>query len=504
MSRLALCTVTMCLAGTAAAIANKVLFELKTDGECNQSAFTKPYLMTLAMFLGEAMCLAVYHLSNWRHSRQIREAQQLQWQHQNFPQPIDSSHIASGTPQNRLQQRLLSEHASSEAEDANDDDIYNSSFASQRVPLTSPPLASEESPEYNSPSPGSSSVSQAKRESSNGFSLSQQSMHDEEAESPAPGAVKPHVLLYCILSLFDLSATAVSGVGLEFITASMNQMLRGSAIVFVALFSLCLLKSSRIVCRQWSAIMSVVLGLVLVGCSGMLRGNSEQVTPTGSHANIPVTDDTHDAPLDKQLLGCMLVLLGTAINSMQNVIEEMLLKHPKYLPVAPLELVGWEGVWGTLLCAFVLLPAAQHLPGDDCGGLAENTLDSFSQLSHRPLLSLLILVYIFALAALNFSSMEISRLTSAVHRNLIAAARTVLVFGVEVLLWYVFTNHAFGEKVDVFTLLQLTGFAALVGGTILYSSAVKQAREEQLKQQSDDDVAALHRSLMQSEDPGIV
>jgi len=155
----------------------------------------------------------------------------------------------------------------------------------------------------------------------------------------------------------------------------------------------------------------------------------------------------------------------------QNVLEEKLMKAVGGGEVHPLEVVGWEGVFGILLSSLILLPAAQHIPGSDCNSLAENTLDSFHQIANRPAIFGLILAYIFCLAIMNFYSMEISRLLTAVHRNLVSAARTVLVWLVSVIIFYGFPAANTGEDVDLFSLIQAAGFVFLIGGTIMYGKA---------------------------------
>lgn len=46
------------------------------------------------------------------------------------------------------------------------------------------------------------------------------------------------------------------------------------------------------------------------------------------------------------------------------------------LAIAPLQIVGWEGVLGALFMAAVLLPVVSVLPGPDGGGIHEDSIDS--------------------------------------------------------------------------------------------------------------------------------
>ena len=46
------------------------------------------------------------------------------------------------------------------------------------------------------------------------------------------------------------------------------------------------------------------------------------------------------------------------------------------LEVAPLKIVGWEGVFGTLIMALVLLPIVYFVPGEDGRGFHENSIET--------------------------------------------------------------------------------------------------------------------------------
>lgn len=46
------------------------------------------------------------------------------------------------------------------------------------------------------------------------------------------------------------------------------------------------------------------------------------------------------------------------------------------LEIAPLKIVGWEGVFGTLIMVLVLLPVVYFVPGEDGSGLHENTIET--------------------------------------------------------------------------------------------------------------------------------
>lgn len=65
------------------------------------------------------------------------------------------------------------------------------------------------------------------------------------------------------------------------------------------------------------------------------------------------------------------------------------------LAIPALQIVGWEGIFGTAIMVFILLPIVYFLPGTDGGGLHENSIETlhvsakfpkfFTFLLHAPL-----------------------------------------------------------------------------------------------------------------------
>jgi len=107
---------------------------------------------------------------------------------------------------------------------------------------------------------------------------------------------KPPLWTYLVFASFDCSATCISGVGLLYITASANQMLRGSAVLFTGLFSVLLLQR-RLLRKQWGGILLVVAGLVLVGGAGVWQAQRSK------------DSDSNDATPLQAAIGVILVLV---------------------------------------------------------------------------------------------------------------------------------------------------------------------------------------------------
>jgi drug/metabolite transporter (DMT)-like permease len=348
--------------------------------------FQKAYFFTLAMFLGEAGCLAMYYVKKWMERRRAAQPN-------NHYQSLGAGLLFEDGPLNQMTPHL----------------------------------------------PAVSSLSVV-----------------PPVEESAPK--KPPIWVYLVLCLFDLSATAVGGVGFMWVDASTNQMLRGSMTIFCAIFSVLLLRR-RLNWKQWSSLGLVVFGLALVGMAGMLKKKHDE--SQGS------TEDD-DVTSGQLLLGIVLVLFGSSLNAIQNVYEEKLLKDLGGAEVDPLELVGWEGVFGSLLSAFVMLPIVHYIPGDECGR-TEDSIHTLQQLSHSPMVVLLVLSYSISLMFMNWSSQQISQQLSSVHRNLVSSVRIVLVWVFSLWMFYATRGNeqVYGEEWSNWSLIKLGGFLVLMSGTVL-------------------------------------
>jgi hypothetical protein len=76
---------------------------------------------------------------------------------------------------------------------------------------------------------------------------------------------------------------------------------------------------------------------------------------------------------------CFGLFAGQAVQAAQLTFEDFFMAD---LAMAPLKIVGFEGVFGSIMMIFVLLPAAYFLPGPEGLGLHENTLDTLEMIKN--------------------------------------------------------------------------------------------------------------------------
>lgn len=200
-------------------------------------------------------------------------------------------------------------------------------------------------------------------------------------EKPATTQSLP-VWMYFFLaipSVFDLGATALCMMGLQYIDVSIYQLLRGSGIIFVALMKQHVLGDS-LYTFQWVGVFWNVISVILVGGTAILNESSKG------------DDEDENAPQGQALLGVLLVMAGAVVQAMQFVFEEKVMTMD--IPSPPLLLIGMEGLWGTILCVLFVYPLAYYLPGDDHGSYEDfyNTIHMFT---HSPVIQYAFVVYFF-------------------------------------------------------------------------------------------------------------
>merc|ERR1739848_348409 len=100
-------------------------------------------------------------------------------------------------------------------------------------------------------------------------------MENEPTMGESNGNSTPYWKKVCIVAvpgLFDLIATGLLWIGLILIPASICNMLRGSCIVFSAIFSIMFLKDAKIYGYQWFGLANCTLGIAFVGLAQWFAG----------------------------------------------------------------------------------------------------------------------------------------------------------------------------------------------------------------------------------------
>jgi len=280
---------------------------------------------------------------------------------------------------------------------------------------------------------------------------------DQAALKKEPKTWGHKVALVAIPAAFDLLATAFSCIGIMYIPASVWQMLRGSALVFCALQSVCFLKR-RLYAFNWIGLTICVVGITTVGVANVLGGNSESA------------DSEKGQDMATLLFGMGLTLLGQIVQAAQVIAEEWLMKD---VDLPAVQIIGFEGFWGLLMMMAIVYPLLWALPGDD-GGHVEDPIDTAVMLSNSLPLMACVFTYLVSCGTFNITGIQVTAALSAVHRMMLDASRTIVIWAFGLYVHYcIDPSSKFGESWNSGSYIQLVGFAILVVGQAIYGEVLK-------------------------------
>eukprot|EP00823_Brevimastigomonas_motovehiculus_P001386 TRINITY_DN1190_c0_g3_i1.p1 TRINITY_DN1190_c0_g3~~TRINITY_DN1190_c0_g3_i1.p1 ORF type:complete len:508 (-),score=121.14 TRINITY_DN1190_c0_g3_i1:260-1783(-) len=416
-----LLTAGMLITGSINTISKKLQNQTYVTGfHSDHEKFSKPWTQTLAMFIGEAFCL-LYFFYEQRKAR-----------------------LAADQASHPLSQPLIESTSSASTSTSLSYSSISSTTSNSTIlhSISVPPLA------HNAITPVAINSSASLSHSPTPPLSASTPSSFTPLPTPQSGGLSSY-LLFLLPATCDLLGTTFGGIGLLYTYSSVWQMLRGSVIIFSAILSILFL-GRKFNTARWVGMGIVTVGLALVGTAGLL----------GSH------DDSYSA--GEQIFGILMVILGQFIASCQMVVEETFLKKRNF---APAQVVGAEGTWGLVAMVFVVLPICFLIPGGDNGSY-EDGIEAVWMTGHSKNVGVNMLIYICSIAFYNFFSLSVQKKLSTIHRTLIDALRTIIVWAVNLFIYYEITE-AYGESWSSWSYLQVAGFALLFFGTLVYNELVK-------------------------------
>jgi len=259
------------------------------------------------------------------------------------------------------------------------------------------------------------------------------------------------VLLISVPAAFDMLATGLLMTGLLYIPASIFQILRGSSVIYSAIFSVAFLgKVMR--SFHWAGVACCLLGVSLVGFAQLENARSLDNSPA------------------EAALGMVMVVMSMSVQAGQTIAEEFLMKH---MDLPAMEVVGWEGFFGLLMTLGVTYPILNAIPGGDHGHV-NDIAQEFALFTNSEETMMLCLLMCFTGGVLNVSGISVTAVLSGVHREMLDATRTLVVWLFGLVVHYLFDPRSqFGERWSPQSYLEFLGFALLVLGQLIYSGLIQ-------------------------------
>jgi drug/metabolite transporter (DMT)-like permease len=230
----------------------------------------------------------------------------------------------------------------------------------------------------------------------------------------------------------DWTATTLVNAAYVILPASTIQMCRGCIVIFTCVFSVLFL-GRRQQAFHYVGVALVALGITIVSLQALFD-------PSGPGPSNP------KAPY----IGIGLVLAAQLFQATMLVVEE---KYLAQYSVPPLQMVGLEGLFGTILGVFILFSLQQMN--------MESSTEALYMMQSSKAVQFGCIASMFSIAFFNWSGVTVTQTASAVARSTIDVSRTALIWAVELfMLW------------NTFSWLQLTGFVVLIAGTLIYNELI--------------------------------
>jgi hypothetical protein len=138
------------------------------------------------------------------------------------------------------------------------------------------------------------------------------------------------------------------------------------------------------------------------------------------------------------------------------------------IPSPPLLLIGMEGLWGTVICLFVVYPLVYFLPGDDHGSY-EDPFNTWYMFCHERHIQIAFVVYFFTIFGYNFFAVLVTYLLNSVWHAILDNFRPITVWMTDLFIFYVIST-SFGEQWTIYSWIQVAGMFVLLYGTAIYNA----------------------------------
>jgi hypothetical protein len=263
--------------------------------------------------------------------------------------------------------------------------------------------------------------------------------------------------IFILPALCDFFGSTIATFGLVYLSSSIYQMMRGILIIFVMILSILILKS-KMLAHNYLGALILIIGLILTGISPMVEGDDKK---------------------NSEFKGIILIIISQIFSAFQYVVEEKIVRS--YI-VDSFQMVGFEGMWGSIVYIVVLIifqfikcnDFNQNLKENICayrdnydGNIyLEDTNFALKQMIKKKILILLFMLYITSIGIFNISGINLMEYSSSAARAVLDNLRTILI-------WFYFLlipqSSNYEELEETFKYLQLLGFILIIIGNLIYN-----------------------------------
>jgi drug/metabolite transporter (DMT)-like permease len=226
---------------------------------------------------------------------------------------------------------------------------------------------------------------------------------------------------------------------------------------------------------QWVGVSYNVVSVFLVSATAVL-GNHHVAQHQQQHQQQNSGDGDIDTAVDPSaaassaVWGVGLVLAGALVQALQFVFEEKVMTMDESA-APPLLLIGMEGLWGTVLCLFVVYPLTTYvIPGNDYGGVYEDVGNTLTLIANSPTIQWSFCAYFLVIFSYNLFAVLVTFCLNSIWHAILDNFRPLTVWAVGVSVYYIGKSATFGEAWTPYSWIQVLGMVVLLYGTAIYNA----------------------------------
>ena len=274
--------------------------------------------------------------------------------------------------------------------------------------------------------------------------------------------------IFIIPAAADLFSSILQCSALAMISGSTFMMLKGANIVTTLVFARWLINFD-IKSRHIVGCGLAVIGLVIVGLADIYL--SDKTATSTSDVFYPLLQNLNT-------VGYVLMVVSLVFNGFLYAYEQKLLKEYE---ISPLEMVGWEGVYGTimsLLLVIILCFIPCPYSGNKC--VYDSQSQPFielpsvylSQIFSSLLLLFLVVAGLVSNAFYNFYGVTITQTMDGLTRSLLNVCRTALIWIIGIMISLNVSNDS-PYRIESLkwsvNSVKFIGFFCIISGTLIYN-----------------------------------
>jgi hypothetical protein len=231
-----------------------------------------------------------------------------------------------------------------------------------------------------------------------------------------------------IPAFFNLLNSGLRWASLTYIDASVAEMLISGLELTLSVVAARIFRGRRIGAARWLGVILVALGIIIIE-----RANSskhQSLKNDGGNSN------NYNGGKEDAMIGVILIILQSFLSVLQDLAEEIFMQAASFPPTM---MLGMEGSYGLVLGLIIYFTI-----GDKIG--IEDTGLTMQLLREHPKLLWWMAALPFLFLVTGIFNIKATEVTSAMTRNVWKNLRTVLVWLVALLIFYIGGNTDYGES----------------------------------------------------------